>query len=227
MIPNDRLPLLITGVTGVAGYNALSHFRARYPGRVIATRGILSKLDGDDVVGLAIEDQDGLSRLFREHGIRSVLNATGNLYQRSQPTCKLLLKRLSASYPGDEIMESLSDVTVEHVLPRNLPPDSAWRLEIPNAEERDACSRLLGNLVLVTKQQNKDARNHPFAVKKRILFPDGQTSPHAITNQIMRAQNWRAGEIRAREAVLGQRLREIWSLTGKVAVKRARPAASN
>ncbi len=32
------LPLLITGVAGVAGYNALDYFRARYPGQVIAIR---------------------------------------------------------------------------------------------------------------------------------------------------------------------------------------------
>src|SRR5438045_3968490 len=33
-----RLPLLITGITGVAGYNALHYFRARYPARVIGIR---------------------------------------------------------------------------------------------------------------------------------------------------------------------------------------------
>lgn len=32
------LPLLITGVAGVAGYNALDYFRTRYPGQVIAIR---------------------------------------------------------------------------------------------------------------------------------------------------------------------------------------------
>ncbi len=83
MIPADRLPLLITGVTGVAGFNALAYFRARYPGQVVATRGILSKLDGDDIVALAIEDRDGLARLFREQGIRSVLNTTGNCALKS------------------------------------------------------------------------------------------------------------------------------------------------
>src|SRR5262249_42751408 len=35
---NIRLPLLITGITGVAGYNALHYFQKRYPGQVIGTR---------------------------------------------------------------------------------------------------------------------------------------------------------------------------------------------
>ena len=95
MIPPERLPLLITGVTGVAGFNALAHFRARYPGQVVATRGILSKLDGDDVVGLAIEDRDGLAQLFREHGIRSVLNTTGNCALKSCELDPVMSHRLN------------------------------------------------------------------------------------------------------------------------------------
>ena len=30
-----RLPLLITGATGVAGYNALHYFQRKYPGQVV------------------------------------------------------------------------------------------------------------------------------------------------------------------------------------------------
>ncbi len=32
------LPLLVTGVAGVAGYNAFRYFESRFPGRVIGTR---------------------------------------------------------------------------------------------------------------------------------------------------------------------------------------------
>ena len=32
------LPLLITGVTGVAGYNALHYFQELYPGQVMGIR---------------------------------------------------------------------------------------------------------------------------------------------------------------------------------------------
>ena len=34
----DRLPLLLTGVSGVAGYNAFFALPARYPGRVVGIR---------------------------------------------------------------------------------------------------------------------------------------------------------------------------------------------
>ena len=37
-LPDPPLPLLITGVAGVAGYNALHYFRERYPGQVVGIR---------------------------------------------------------------------------------------------------------------------------------------------------------------------------------------------
>jgi len=95
MLPADRLPLLITGVTGVVGFNALAHFRARYPGRVVATRGPQSKLDGDDIVPLAIEDLDGLERLIRRHRVRSVLNTTGNCALKSCELDPVMSHRLN------------------------------------------------------------------------------------------------------------------------------------
>jgi dTDP-4-dehydrorhamnose reductase len=80
----SRLPLLITGVSGVAGYNALFHFQARYPGRVVGLRPTQTwQLVGDGVVALDTEDLDGLRRLFDRHGFGAVLNCTGNCALKS------------------------------------------------------------------------------------------------------------------------------------------------
>jgi Protein of unknown function DUF262/Protein of unknown function (DUF1524) len=155
------------------------------------------------------------------------LNARSNLYHRSPAACKVLLKRLSASYPGDDPVTTLSDVTVEHVLPRNVPAESPWRQHIPNAEDREACSKMLGNLVLISKPQNKEARNHPFDVKRLIYFPGGQASPHAITDQLRPLNHWRAEDIRARDADLQARMVTIWRLTAGPRAKRAKPGATS
>lgn len=77
-----RLPLLLTGIAGVAGFNAFEYFRARYPGQVIATRRKDNwPLSGDGIVPCDGDDRDGLRRLFDRHGFQSVLNCEG--------TCKL------------------------------------------------------------------------------------------------------------------------------------------
>jgi dTDP-4-dehydrorhamnose reductase len=80
----SRLPLLITGVSGVAGWNAFPYFRRRCPGRVVGIRPTATwRLVGDDVIGLDTEDRAGLHALFERHRFRSVLNCTGNCALKS------------------------------------------------------------------------------------------------------------------------------------------------
>ena len=78
------LPLLITGVSGVAGYNALPYFQARYPGRVIGIRQHDNwRLGGPGIVACDAEDYEALSRLFDEHHFAAVLDCAGNCALRS------------------------------------------------------------------------------------------------------------------------------------------------
>ncbi|MFV2069136.1 MAG: NAD(P)-dependent oxidoreductase [Pirellulales bacterium] len=77
--PAIRLPLLITGVAGVAGYNALAYFRQKYPGRVIGIRQAKNwRLMGEGIVACDAEDRGTLQRLFDEYRFGSVLNCAGN-----------------------------------------------------------------------------------------------------------------------------------------------------
>lgn len=76
------LPLLITGVAGVAGYNAFRYFAAKYPDQVIATRRKDNwPLQGPNIEPCDADDRTTLARLFDRYGFRSVLNGEG--------TCKL------------------------------------------------------------------------------------------------------------------------------------------
>lgn len=75
---NIELPLLITGLAGVAGYNAFHYFSQQYPGQVIATRRADNwPLSGAGIVGCDADDRDQLARLFDQHQFRSVLNCEG------------------------------------------------------------------------------------------------------------------------------------------------------
>lgn len=83
-IPPDRLPLLITGISGVAGYNALAYFSGRYPGCVIGIRQRDNwRLVGSEIVPCDAEDRESLERLFDEHQFRSVLDCAGNCALKS------------------------------------------------------------------------------------------------------------------------------------------------
>ena len=76
------LPLLVTGIAGVAGFNSFLHFGNLYPGRVIGTRRADNwRLTGPGVAACDIYDHDGLRRLFDQHQFAAVLSCEG--------TCKL------------------------------------------------------------------------------------------------------------------------------------------
>lgn len=73
------LPLLITGITGVAGFNALPYFQRKYPGKVIGIRPRQTEgLNGPGIVALDAEDRLGMAELFRRYRFRSILNCAGN-----------------------------------------------------------------------------------------------------------------------------------------------------
>jgi dTDP-4-dehydrorhamnose reductase len=81
-VADPPLPLLVTGVAGVAGYNAFHYFRRKYHGQVI---GIRRKdnwpLRGEGIVACDGDDRQMLRRLFDKHQFAAVLNCEG--------TCKL------------------------------------------------------------------------------------------------------------------------------------------
>src|SRR4051794_22632080 len=92
----SRLPLLITGITGVAGYNALHYFKRRYPGQVLGTRPQQTwQLLDESVVPLDAEDREGMRELFRTHRFRSVLNCVGNCALKSCELDPVMARQLN------------------------------------------------------------------------------------------------------------------------------------
>jgi dTDP-4-dehydrorhamnose reductase len=76
--------LLITGIAGVAGFNALHYFQARYPGQVVGIRQEDNwRLRGPGIVACNAEDRETLSALFNRLRFRSVLNCAGNCALRA------------------------------------------------------------------------------------------------------------------------------------------------
>ena len=104
------LPMLITGITGVAGYNAFHFFKQRFPGQVIGTRPRQTwQLNGDGIVILDAEDREGMRELFREHHFRAVLNCVGNCALKScelDPAMARLVNVTSAEAVAENVRES-------------------------------------------------------------------------------------------------------------------------
>ena len=78
------LPLLVTGITGVAGFNAFRHFHGLFPDDVIGIRPRQTwRLAGAGIVAMNAEEPEGIKELFRTYRFRSVLNCTGNCALKS------------------------------------------------------------------------------------------------------------------------------------------------
>ncbi|MFN3149284.1 SDR family oxidoreductase [Bremerella sp.] len=78
------LPLLITGVPGVPGYNALFHFRHKFPQQVVGIRPTDNwRLEGEQIIPCDMEDVDSLKRLFDEYQFKSVLHCAGSCALKS------------------------------------------------------------------------------------------------------------------------------------------------
>jgi dTDP-4-dehydrorhamnose reductase len=76
--------LLITGITGVAGWNALHYFQRRFPGQIVGIRPRQTwQLTGQNIVPLDIEDKAGLRELFHVYRFGAVLNCVGNCALKS------------------------------------------------------------------------------------------------------------------------------------------------
>lgn len=73
------LPILVTGLAGVAGFHAFRWLAARYPGQVWGLRPKNNPyVKGDGILACNIEDRTGLERLFRQYRFAAVLDAVGN-----------------------------------------------------------------------------------------------------------------------------------------------------
>lgn len=71
--------MLVTGVAGVAGYNAFHYLRRRYGESVIGVRPVNNwPLRGPGIFGCDLEDHRKLRQLLDRFGIRTVLHAGGS-----------------------------------------------------------------------------------------------------------------------------------------------------
>lgn len=83
-LPRPPLPMLVTGIAGVAGYNAFHYFRRLYGDQVIGVRQpSMWPLQGEGIVACEVEDESDVRRLWDKYGFASLLNAAGSCKLKS------------------------------------------------------------------------------------------------------------------------------------------------
>lgn len=147
--------------------------------------------------------------------MRNIRHNLRDLHPRSQLTCKLVLMRLESEISGDFARLDTEELTVEHILPQKPARTSLWRNWFSDAEERQACTGSLGNLVLVPRALNERARNQDFERKHAIFFAANAPPLPSLTDELRSLRTWDATLIRAREERLLATLDAMWQLGSK------------
>lgn len=160
--------------------------------------------------GEPIDKSHPVLQLTRDE-VRGIAFHLKDFHKRNPKVCKLLLLRL-----GDELSGTMDAVdpdhyTIEHVLPQRPAASSPWRQLFPSTEERGQLVESLGNLVLITQQENDRARNASWDDKKQIYSKGSSQAPMlAITRDVIDEREWRQGQIEAREERLVGLIDRIW-----------------
>lgn len=123
--------------------------------------------------------------------------ATINRSRKRDRQRRLLLLRLEAALPGGSMLQMTDDVTVEHVLPKN--GGAWWNERFPDAQLRAEATYMLGNLVLVTYDQNKRADTKPYAEKRKVFFNTPGSPIHALTKDLLSIDEWTFDAIERRQ----------------------------
>jgi dTDP-4-dehydrorhamnose reductase len=116
-LPDPPLPLLITGVSGVAGYNALPYFRRPYGESVVGIRQRDNwRLTGPGIAICDAEDRDTLAALFDRHQFRAVLDCAGNCALKSCELDPAMAWRINVEGPRNllEVIDG-RDVRLVHL----------------------------------------------------------------------------------------------------------------
>ncbi len=137
--------------------------------------------------GAPIRPGEGVFTISRDEA-RNIGYHLRTMYRRDAQVCKQLLLRLNDELTRSTTLLDPKDYSVEHVLPQRPGATSEWRRWFADAEEREACTESMGNLVAVTQKQNDRARNQEFSRKREIYRGTDDDPPVlAITRDVVEA----------------------------------------
>jgi len=116
------------------------------------------------------------------------------------------LRALERGYSGDPEPELVpnpngSQITLEHVLPRNANPG-----EWPGFEDIDTHAYMLGNMVLLRKSKNSEIGNRPFEVKRETLAE----SDFLLTREVGELADWTQEALTERQKRLAELAVKVW-----------------
>ena len=123
---------------------------------------------------------------------------------------RLLLIRIEAALENGRLISMTDDATVEHILPKSGGP--GWDTDFPDPRRRATSANMLGNLALITHEQQILADNKSYAEKRKVYFETPGAPVHQLTQNLRPIPDWTAQVIEKRTYFLISELFNDWGL---------------
>lgn len=137
--------------------------------------------------------------------VRRILSASNFWRKRYKP---FLLLRINAAIEGDDQVRLAPEATIEHVYPQNPDHSSQWTTDFRGAAEASRFRNLLGNLTLLTVDEQNEARNHDFVVKRPVLA----ASTFALSRRLGSCSTWRPDDVGRSTDEMIELLLQSWGI---------------
>jgi len=161
--------------------------------------------------GIDVFSKDSLLKVPDDDKRAVLEKLNGDVYTDLKDTVRrYVLLRLDSLLTNGQPFYDHSVITVEHVLPQTPKEDSDW---LANFTDPSEYVHKLGNLVLLTRSKNSQARNYDFNKKKTSYFQskNGVTT-FALTTQVIQENEWTPKVLESRQKKLINLLRNAWNL---------------
>jgi hypothetical protein len=144
---------------------------------------------------------DGPLRLTPDQRRRARETVSGPIYMPD--IYRPFVRWLEASLWTDEPVPAwILAATTEHVLPRSLPPGSAWAIDFPDEETRSAMAHRCGNLACLEWKLNEEADRKDFGDKVHV-YEQSRFAARTL-QEVMRTPRWNADALSQRSDAIAQ-----------------------
>ncbi len=115
----------------------------------------------------------------------------GNIYELTPRRRNYVILRLDSFMSDGAASYDPAILTIEHVLPQTVDPNSKWAEWWPTEDERNEWRHRISNLVPLSKKRNSKAQNYDFDKKKSAYFGGiNDVSSYALTTKVLSTPEW-------------------------------------
>lgn len=138
---------------------------------------------------------------------------SGNVYDEMAKRRNYIILRLDSFVASAGASYDPAILTIEHVLPQTVDPESEWAITWPDVEIREKWVHKIGNLIPLTRKHNSAAQNFDFEKKKEKYFrsKNGVTS-YALATQVLSESSWTLEVVENRQENLINIFKTNWEL---------------